>query len=388
LQVYAIDTNSNSIASKFFTVERGDTFNINLYLPTITSSNNAPVLSNTGLWRDGERMRCKTNFYDKDLDWNGAFFKVWTASGDSSHPIIESFSHNAFTTNCNPADAPCTVYQAYSAADVNRNLFLNECGSSNDCYAQLYFDKPVSISGIETLYCSVTLSDLNGNSATALSQITVTTSKTYDIYASCKSYALVDGKQEPVIFTAQDVGYAECEVGVGNVLVPDRNFNVLLLDGTPLQLLYAAANTDDYGETTYVFKADASTTMFDYCAKHSTDGETCDGKTTMPVHITHPIYGSYDTSMDISIILTGGRAGGEDVTTAFTEAKFGGFIDFLTGLFFGLFTDPVKTVQDNFFFFILLFAAIIILAPLLIAANAAANKFRGGGQSVYYRNRR
>lgn len=352
------DSNSNRTASKSFNIDRGDVFSISLFLPDLDAQNQAPVAFKTTMQErsaTGEII-CKTYFYDKDLDWNSTVFKFWTSQdGSLQSPNCTQAVGYAYTSNCNPADVPCLAPAATAS-------IMNECGSTNDCYVQAKFGKrgctAASPSSSITGTCAMQLYDNNGNSVlvTASGQITV---ESYGINADCRSYAIANGKEEPVIYTTEDKGYVECSLYLDSVAHPDSNFS-LVFEGKPLQFL--KSEWDDYmGRETLFFREEVTAEIDALARRGSTDSETWEGDGT--VFITHPVYGAKDRSVHIAAVIIGSRV---EESTDYGENQFGTLFDWIDSLAKGMLTDPAKTITTRFFDVLLIVIGCIIFIPLLI----------------------
>ena len=357
------DINSGRASSKVFNIDRGDQFSISLYLADNDAINQAPVARKTTLTTQASfsRVLCKTEFYDRDLDWNKATFRFWTSrEGSFSNPTCEAILSYARTTNCNPKDRPCLTPGATETLN-------NECGYDNDCYVQHYFNTR-DCSGISagqvTGYCGILLEDTNGNQSVAQGS-TVIDIERYYLFAACEAYALVNNEKQDLVFTRQEQGFVECEIGVDNMLHPDTNFTAVF-EGK--RLTFLRTNYDSYlDRETHVFRAEVTAQLDALARRLTQDNETWAGDAT--VFITHPVYGSLDATVPCAVSFVGARfVSGAD----YTEAEFNYFYDWVTGFALGYMTDPIGTFQSRFFETLVILILIVLLVPLIIAASASA----------------
>ena len=367
------DRNATRTAGKVFNINRGDAFNINLYLADQDTHDQAPVAFAAQMYEQsafGDRVYCKTNFYDKDLDWSDITFSFWTGNeGSLADPLCTNNIGFAYNSNCNPTDAPC---MSPGATDV----IMSDCGSDNDCYAETYFSKRgcASLASGETVgYCAMYVNDNNDNTTLVQASAALTV-PTYQLFGICEAYSLIGSEKDSVIFTNSETGFVECLVGLDNVSEPsDLNWSVIF-EGRSLAIIETIH--DDYMDQDYFkFRVDATEELEALARVKSSDGETWEGDGT--VFIQHSVYGSKDAAVHIAVTFVGNRVGG--VSGDYTEAEFNELYYWIDGFVKDIMTNPIGTVQARFFEVLVITLFIIIFVPLLLIMGALEAKKRSEG---------
>jgi len=366
VMIFTEDTNSGMIAKKTFNIDRGDQFDIKLYLPNKDSSDNSPVIIKNNITENSLRkmVTCKTYFYDIDLDFNKAFFSFWTdKEGSSENPLCSSNQY-PYSTNCNPKDSPC--YDGGASSTTRDN-----CGSDNDCYAKadFYARECVSMTAGSTIgHCSVKVTDLNGNFAFAQSFMPITV-ENYDVVGLCESYALINNEKESLIFTTEDDGIVECIVYIEQISSPDENFTVTF-EGKTLSLINR--EFDEYYNRGYlIYRGEVTSEIKNLALKYTTDNESWYGKGT--VFINHPVYGTLDAPVSIAVMLVDSR---EETRVEYSERDAAQFYDWIESLVYGMMSNPVQTFQTRTFDVLFIILGIIIFIPLLLYVVYLMLKFK------------
>ena len=390
---YALTQDRNAtaltwIAGKYFYANIGGTLDLSLYLPDADASDQTPVIESgrTQQLKDEAKIKCSAEFYDKDLDANKFYFKFWTnASGNSDSPICFS-DGTAYTTNCGNEDSiyyiPETdclaqTYQKYSSVG-----FYSECGSANDCEAEVFFYYKDCVPAGSTLgYCQIEITDSNGNTGYYLTSVPLEAQE-YNPSAECALYNVGNDDSPKVAVYSEELSYAECSVTVAEVLAPNfYDFNAYFLGNfMPYRTHTFSVGT---GRRTLFYRLDTTELLHDFMQENAyvDTGIASDSKVWakgLDVDFTSTLYGNFTGR--ITTIILQSTAETYNIPGEYSEEDFDELFEWVDGLASGMMTNPIKTIQGNFFTFLILVFLAIIFAPLAImAALAQAKQGKQGG---------
>lgn len=346
------DLNSGRILQKHVYIPRGQHLDFNMFLPKMPS-NNAPVIERIELTDNGFLgIKAKAYVYDNDLDLYTVDFNFFLEGGSADNPCDYLTGEGAFKTN-NGNDY------------ITSKFAIEECAVGNECWIEATRDKTncigSTVKGNTVIYLTLKICDTNNNCDTETTYASIENPKVY-YFTQCEPYVILGGEKltGEGFFPYDETIYTECYLTILGLDTFTNDFELTFRD---TDLSFDRNHYDSFNTLYYVFLGDITEEAREIHDTFLSDPVSC-YEDDYIVEIDSAKYGSGESNLHLTVCY--GDRDDFEGDTEYGSENARRFTNFIKGIVFGIFTDPIEWVQNNFFIFIVLIFVLVIAMPFLI----------------------